>query len=81
MCSHGIKVEAAADTVVVWKPKTSHGTSLLNRNPDDPMIVQAGLAIVTPPGVSRLWARVLEEEISLEEARKEVLKLESHKVD
>ena len=81
MCSHGVKVMAATDTVVVWKPRACHGTSLLHREPGDPMIVQAGLAIVTPPGVSRLWAEVLEEQTTLEEARRQVLKLESDEVD
>ena len=30
VCTHGTKVEAAADTVVVWRPKLWHGTSLQN---------------------------------------------------
>jgi len=28
ICTHGIKVEASADSVVVWKPRLWHGTSL-----------------------------------------------------
>jgi len=79
--SHSIKVEAATDTVVVWKPKACHGTSLMDRDPGNPMIVQAGLTIVTPPGVSRLWAGVLQKKETLEEARRKVLKLESHEIE
>jgi hypothetical protein len=55
ICSHAIKVEAATDTVIVWKPTSLHGTSLQCRDPEEPEIFQAGLAIVTPPGVARLW--------------------------
>ena len=77
ICSHAIKVEAAADTVVVWKPTSLHGTSLQHRDPEELDIFQAGLAIVTPPGVDRLWKEVLEEKITLEEARAKMLELES----
>ena len=69
LCEHGIKVEAAADSLVVWRPKSHHGTSLQRRLPTDPRVFQAGLSIVTPAGVSRLWKEVLEKKISLEETR------------
>ncbi len=70
-------MEAATDTVIVWKPTSWHGTSLPNCDPNDPKIIQAGLAIVTPPGVERLWAEVLEKKLSIEDARRKVLELES----
>lgn len=79
--THGIKVEAAADTVIIWKPKSWHGTSLQNRNPRDTELFQAGLAIVTPPGVASLWAAVQAKKISLEEAKRKILELESEEVD
>lgn len=77
ICKHGIKVEAAADSVVVWRPRSWHGTSLQRRFPENPEIFQAGLSIVTPLGVSRLWKEVLEKRMSLEEARLAMLELES----
>ena len=76
-CTHGIKVEAAADTVVVWGPKLWHGTSLKNVDPDSSKVFQAGLVIVTPPGITRLWKEVQEKKISLQEAKKRILELES----
>jgi hypothetical protein len=81
MCSHGVKVEAAADTVIVWQPKTYHGTSLQCRDPNNSDIFQAGLAIVTPPSLDKLWAEVLEKKISVEEARRMILELESEEVE
>ena len=77
ICTHGIKVEAAADTVIIWRPKKWHGTSLQNRDPRDPEIFQAGLAIVTPPIVASLWAKVVAEQLTIEEARRKVMELES----
>ena len=80
VCKYGIKVEAGADSVVVWQPKTWHGTSLQQRDPKNPAIFQAGLSIVTPVGISRLWREVQEKKITLEEARKKALELESEEV-
>ena len=77
ICLHTIKVEAATDTVIIWKPTSLHGTSLPNCDPNDPKIIQAGLAIVTPPGVERLWGEVLEKRLSIEEARRKISELES----
>jgi hypothetical protein len=81
ICNYGVKVEAAADSVVVWNPKSWHGTSLQRREPSNPGIFQAGLAIVTPTGINNLWQEVLDEKISLEEARKKVLDLETEELD
>jgi hypothetical protein len=80
MCSHAVKVMAAADTVAVWQPKLYHGTSLQCRDPNNPEIFQAGLAIVTPPGIANLWADVREKKLTLEEARARALELESDEV-
>ncbi|EEB96583.1 hypothetical protein MPER_04261 [Moniliophthora perniciosa FA553] len=45
----GIRVQGAANTVVIWKPKDIHGTSLPLVDPADrnPPVLQTGLAIVT----------------------------------
>ena len=80
VCDYGIKVEADADSVVVWRPRMWHGTSLQQRDPKNPAIFQAGLSIVTPLGISRLWDEVREKKISLEEARKKMMELESEEV-
>lgn len=80
VCKYGVKVEASADSVVVWRPRDWHGTSLQRRDPKNPEVFQAGLSIVTPIGVSRLWDEVREEKISLEEARKKMQELESEEV-
>jgi hypothetical protein len=81
ICSYGVKVEAAADSVVAWIPKAWHGTSLQCRDPNNPAIFQAGLSIVTPTGIAGLWQEVLDKKISLEEARKRSLELESEEQD
>jgi len=58
-----------------------HGTSLQHYDPEELDIFQAGLAIVTPPGVDRLWKDFCEEKITLEEARGKMLELESEEVE
>jgi hypothetical protein len=75
--THGIKVEASADTVVVWQPRAWHGTSLQKRDPANPEVFQAGLSIVTPLGISKLWDDVRAKKISLAEAREKMHELES----
>lgn len=81
MSSHAVKVEVAADTTFVWKPASLHGTSLHHCNPNSPEVLQGGLAICTPRGLENLWAKVCNGKVSLEEARKEMLELESDEVD
>jgi hypothetical protein len=44
--------------VHAWDPSHWHGTSLQNYNPTDPLvseIFQAGLAIITPPRLKKLF--------------------------
>jgi hypothetical protein len=81
ICDHGVKIEAAMDSVVVWKPRAWHGTSLQQRDPNNPAIFQAGLTVVTPAGVARLWKKVQEKKLTLEEARREMQELASEEVD
>ena len=81
ICAYGVKVEAAASSVIVWNPKSWHGTSLQRCDPRGPEIFQAGLSIVTPTGIAGLWQEVLAENISLEEARTRMLELESGEQD
>lgn len=60
--SYGIKVESASNSIVVWRPKDSHGTSLQNRSPydDDPSFIQRGMAIVTSARLTNAWAKYAE---------------------
>ena len=57
--SYGIKVESAANSIVVWRPKDVHGTSLQNRSPydDDPAFMQRGMAIVTSTRLPGVWEK------------------------
>lgn len=57
--SYGIKVEATANSLVVWQPGHVHGTSLQNRSPydKDPAFLQQGMAIVTSARLSGVWEK------------------------
>ncbi len=57
--SYGIKVESAANMIVVWRPKDVHGTSLQNRDPykSDPAFTQRGLTIVTSARLPKAWEK------------------------
>ncbi|KAK7441587.1 hypothetical protein VKT23_016579 [Stygiomarasmius scandens] len=46
---YGIRVEAAANTIFVWRPEHAHATSLMCVDPEDPdpSVTQRGLSIVT----------------------------------
>lgn len=57
--AYGIKVEATANSLVVWQPKHVHGTSLQNRSPYDknPEFLQQGLAIVTSARLPTIWEK------------------------
>ena len=81
ICPYGVKVEAAANSVMAWIPKAWHGTSLQQRDPKNPAVFQAGLSIVTPTGIAGLWQEVLDKRITLEEVRKRALELESEDQD
>jgi hypothetical protein len=49
--------------------------------PNNPAIFQAGLTVVTPAGVARLWKKVQEKKLTLEEAWREMQELASEEVD
>lgn len=59
--AYGIKVEASANSLVVWQPRHVHGTSLQNRYPHDPNpnFLQRGLAIVTSARLSGVWEKYI----------------------
>ena len=55
---YGIKVEAAQNTVIVWRPQEWHGTTLPQQDPSisqRPEFSQAGISLVTSAGVVQEW--------------------------
>lgn len=77
--SHGVRVQAAANTVIVWQPKRFHGTSLHHtRNPDkisSQFYYQRGLAFVDSSRLLDVWKAYKKKEISHEQS---VARLEYH---
>ncbi len=58
--SYGIKVESAANSLVVWQPRHVHGTGLQLRSPydkEDPAFIQRGMAIVTSSRLPGVWEK------------------------
>jgi len=55
--TYRIRIQAAPNTLVIWKPTDIHGTSLQDLDPNDenPAFIQTGLAIVTPNRLRKLW--------------------------
>jgi hypothetical protein len=74
MAKYGIRVRAAANTLVGWIPGEDHGTSLQNFSPPvkgcnfDPNFSQRGLAFVTSARLPGVWERYREAQLSQEEA-------------
>lgn len=76
--AYGIKVCSATDTIIVWRPKDFHGTSLPCCTPgmgedDVDDFSQVSLAIVTPSHLLGLWKRVQAKEITLSKAEELVV--------
>jgi hypothetical protein len=57
VCQYGIRVQAAPNTLVIWQPDMSHGTSLPRYSPMDPSpaFLQVGMAIVTSNRIGAAW--------------------------
>jgi hypothetical protein len=76
MAKYGIRIRAAANTLVVWKPRDDHGTSLQNFSPPavkggnnpDPNFFQRGLAFVTSARLPGVWRRYQKAQLSQEGA-------------
>ena len=62
--SYGIRIQAAANSLVVWRPADVHGTSLQDLDPHDPnpAFLQRGLAIVTPNRLPHVWQKFCDRE-------------------
>lgn len=54
---YGIRIQAASNTLVIWKPTKPHGTSLQNLDPRDPspQSWQSGMSIVTSNRIEKIW--------------------------
>jgi hypothetical protein len=64
------------DTIIAWKPKHFHGTSLQDYSPSDNMLseyYQLGLVCITPGRIPGLWEKYAKKETTLEEVEKGVL--------
>lgn len=59
IASYGIKIAAAADTIIAWRPLDWHGTSLGNHDPadPDPAFQQLGISFVTSSRVATVFSR------------------------
>lgn len=76
LASYGLKVESAEDTVIVWRPKDWHGTSLQEYPPSSQKISefnQTGLAFVMSNRLSTVWKKYADSCITREEAEKELM--------
>jgi hypothetical protein len=80
IASYGIRIQAAADTLIAWRPTDLHGTTLLHINPWNPPkeYHQRNMALVTSPripGAVRKWRNNI---YSREEMEKEVAVADYH---
>lgn len=71
-----IRVEGAANTLVIWRPADWHGTSLQDFSPfsRDPEFTSRGVAIVTSSRLKGVWGRYQAGQMSLEEVKEELVK-------
>jgi hypothetical protein len=62
--TYGIHIQAAANSLVIWRPTDVHGTSLQDLDPCDtnPAFLQRGLAIVTPNRLPHVWKEYCDKE-------------------
>ncbi|KAG6915890.1 hypothetical protein DXG01_009392 [Tephrocybe rancida] len=67
---HGIRIQQAANTMVVWQPGNMHATSLPDCDPLDPepVFLQRGLAFVTSPRLPAMWRKYLDGHMARNEA-------------
>jgi hypothetical protein len=76
MAKYGIRIHAAANTLVIWIPGEDHGTSLQNFSPPvkgsdpDPDFFQRGLAFVTSGRLVGVWKKYQKSQLSQQAAAK-----------
>jgi hypothetical protein len=61
---HRIRVQSAANTLVIWPPELEHGTSLQNVQPNETTVFQAGMSIVTSHRMAATWNRYVNDNFS-----------------
>ena len=71
-----IRVEAAPNTLVIWRPADWHGTSLQDFSPfsEVPKFTSRGVAIVTPSHLKGVWERYQAGQMTLEEVEADLAK-------
>lgn len=75
LASHGVRIQAAANSLIVWRPRLMHGTSLGYQTPRKPStdFFQQGLAFVTSARLPGAWEAYRAKKISQEEAEAQLL--------
>lgn len=70
--TYRIRIQAAANTLIIWRPIDIHGTSLQNLKPTDanPHFLQTGIAIVTSNRLPSVWKKYCSGILSHQEAMK-----------
>ena len=73
IASYGIRIQGAANSVVAWKTKDWHGTTLPIKGPTclNGNLRQSGLGISTPAKLPKLWKKYVEGEITINDAESE----------
>jgi hypothetical protein len=72
---YGVHVAGAPNTILAWRQKQYHGTSLQDLDPRDPnpQFSQRGLAIVTSSGLLNTYMAWKEKKISTAEAKEAII--------
>jgi hypothetical protein len=73
LASHGVRIQAASNSLIVWRPRLIHGTSLTYQNPDlskpsTTDFFQQGLAFVTSRRLPGAWEKYQAKKLSQEDA-------------
>lgn len=70
LASHGVRIQAAANSLIIWRPALWHGTSLSLQDPRKRItpFLQRGLAFVTSSRFPSAWAAYRAKQITWEEA-------------
>lgn len=71
LARYGVRIQQAANTLIVWIPDEAHGTSLPNAHPSDPnpSFVQRGLAFVTSVRIAGAWKEFQANQKTAEQAQ------------
>jgi hypothetical protein len=74
MAQHGIRIAGAENTIVAWRHKLYHGTSLQDVDPldENPPFSQRGLAIITSSQLLKTYVDWKAGQITTQKARSEI---------